>query len=157
MLCKLFFALRRSNALLDLKEKRIAVLLYLSWSMWRAHTLIFDGYARMHAGDSEITVFKNVLRSTVPYPEHFSADVCNLLDGLLDRNPGTRIPCGKGGCMALKNHAFFQGISWEHLAKKEVMPPASLMERLEQCALLPPVAINHRLTSGNRPSWMDDF
>lgn len=111
----------------------------------------------MDAGDSEIAVFKNVLHSTVMYPDHFSADVCDLLDGLLDRCPETRIPCGKGGYMALKSHAFFTGVSWERLARKEVMPPAALMERLQGCALLPPAAINHTLAGSKRPSWMDDF
>jgi hypothetical protein len=37
------------------------------------------------------------------------------------------------------------------------MPPATLVARLEQCTMLPAVAINHSYASSKRPSWMDDF
>jgi hypothetical protein len=104
-----------------------------------------------------MVVFKHILHSTVIYPEHFSPEVCDLLDGLLDRCPETRIPCGEGGFASLKGHAFFDGIDWERLALHELLPPPGLMQRLRNSPMMPAAHINHTLAGSRAPPWLADF
>lgn len=120
-----------------------------------------DNVAEEHmtsaAGDSETVVFRNVLHSTLVYPSHFSAEVCDLLDSLLDRCPETRLPSGEGGFSALKSHAFFADVSWEELVQHSCPAPASLQMRLRDLPKLPTIKIPHTMASGRLPLWLDEF
>jgi len=49
-----------------------------------------------------------------------SPDACNLLEGLLTRDPAKRFGADFN---VIKNHPFFEGLDWEKVERKEIEPP----------------------------------
>lgn len=56
-------------------------------------------------------------------PDYMSANAADLINGLLDVNENTRLGAGLHGLQKLKSHAFFEGIDWERLEQKHLIPP----------------------------------
>jgi len=77
-------------------------------------------------------LFRKIMTERVKMPDATSSAAHILLKGLLNRNVWARLGAAKGtmfqvgGVAGLKQIAFFDGIDWEKLAKKEIEPPCSL-------------------------------
>ena len=56
-------------------------------------------------------------------PDYMSSNAADLINGLLDVNENTRLGSGTAGLHKLKKHAFFEGIDWERLEQKHLIPP----------------------------------
>ena len=49
---------------------------------------------------------------------------CNsLIKALLVKTPGKRLGCGRAGLLELKRHAWFGGLDWKALIRKEIPAP----------------------------------
>jgi serum/glucocorticoid-regulated kinase 2 len=70
-------------------------------------------------------MYDMIRTATVTFPPHFSPETCDLLVGLLERDPTRRLGNrpGDGDVEAVKAHAFFAGIDWEELYQRRVAPP----------------------------------
>ena len=101
------------------------------------------------------------------FPVHFSEEVCDVLDILLQPEPGMRSGGGGAGLEPLRQHAWFETTNWDALAHGEVKPPHAkeAEERLHD-ALAPRTArssegYKRRLHNQRPPrgedSWADDF
>ena len=67
-------------------------------------------------------VTDNVLNLEVEYPpQYFSEVTKSLLQPMMNRNPEQRL--GANGVQEIKYHAFFEGIDWEDVAQKRLVPP----------------------------------
>lgn len=56
-------------------------------------------------------------------PDYMSPNAADLINGLLDVNENTRLGAGVTGLHKLKKHPFFEGIEWERLEQKHLIPP----------------------------------
>ncbi len=63
-------------------------------------------------------VYSRIENAELRFPRHLSAAVVSLIQGLLDRNPKTRLGQGPGGISEIKSHEFFQDMDWDGLLKK---------------------------------------
>ena len=64
-----------------------------------------------------------MLFQEVTYPPHLSAEAVNFIERLLDVNDNTRLGAGPRGIKDLKAHPFFEGIDWELLEQRHMVPP----------------------------------
>lgn len=56
-------------------------------------------------------------------PTIFSSTAASLLQGLLDKNPETRLGCQQEGLDEVMRHPFFAGVDWAALENKQVPAP----------------------------------
>lgn len=66
-------------------------------------------------------LFHNILHGELPLPDYLSSAAKSVLRGFLQRDPGDRL--GSHGVDEIKSHAFFHGLDWAKLARKELRPP----------------------------------
>ncbi|CAN1318875.1 3-phosphoinositide-dependent protein kinase 2 [Linum perenne] len=64
---------------------------------------------------SEWLIFQKIIARDVCFPDYFSNEAKDLIDRLLDTEPGRRPGAGPEGYAALKLHPFFKGIVWNNL------------------------------------------
>jgi serine/threonine protein kinase len=64
-------------------------------------------------------IYERIEKAHVFYPKGMSADVQDLLTGLLQRNVDKRLGSGSEGLDAIKKHAWFAEINWDHLLEKK--------------------------------------
>lgn len=81
-----------------------------------AYELLF-GKVPFHAG-SGFQVMANAVSGDVEYPEDCTIEARNLLDGLLQKVPESRL-----SEPAILSHAFFNGINWRNVKKRMLKPP----------------------------------
>jgi serine/threonine protein kinase len=62
--------------------------------------------------------YQLIMSHPIRYPDYLSSKAKSLLTGLLDRDPSRRFNAD-----ACKSHPFFEGIDWQKLEKKEIIPP----------------------------------
>lgn len=63
-------------------------------------------------------VYSRIENAELRFPRHLSQAVVSLIQGLLDRNPNTRLGQGNGGISDIKKHKFFEDVDWDGLLKK---------------------------------------
>lgn len=68
-------------------------------------------------------MYEKILSSAIPMPKYLSKDARSLFLGLLERDPGRRLGSSKEDASEIKEHAFFKGLDFEKLLRKEVVPP----------------------------------
>eukprot|EP01115_Flamella_aegyptia_P005059 TRINITY_DN2149_c0_g1_i2.p1 TRINITY_DN2149_c0_g1~~TRINITY_DN2149_c0_g1_i2.p1 ORF type:complete len:309 (+),score=81.45 TRINITY_DN2149_c0_g1_i2:500-1426(+) len=89
---------------------------------WSLGTLIYEmltGLPPFYSQNINI-MYQKILNGELRFPSYISAEAKDLLEGLLDRDPASRL----GSDMeVIKNHPFFAGIDWDKLYDKEVEPP----------------------------------
>mmetsp|Transcript_43810 Transcript_43810/g.114257 ORF Transcript_43810/g.114257 Transcript_43810/m.114257 type:complete len:481 (-) Transcript_43810:301-1743(-) len=65
---------------------------------------------------------RKILEERLRFPGYVSQEARDIIAGLLDRNPRTRLGSGRG-VEAIKDHPFFASINWDALMRKEIRPP----------------------------------
>ena len=77
-------------------------------------------------------LFRKIMNERIRMPDGASAGACILLKGLLNRNASARFGAVKGtmfqigGVAQIKQLAFFAGLDWGALERKEIEPPQKL-------------------------------
>ena len=68
---------------------------------------------------------EQILKSDLAFPAACtaSAEARDLIRGLLMRDPAQRLGSRAGGVDEIKRHAFFRGLDWEALERREIEPP----------------------------------
>ncbi|KAM8833209.1 protein kinase C eta type [Synchiropus picturatus] len=94
---------------------------------WALGVLLYEmlsGHAPFEA-ENEDDLFESILNEEVVYASWLSAEAVGLLRALLTKNPSQRLGCvpSLGGECAVTAHAFFSGIDWEKLERRELEPP----------------------------------
>ncbi|XAR52299.1 Non-specific serine/threonine protein kinase [Bertholletia excelsa] len=79
---------------------------------------------------SEWLIFQRIIARDIKFPSYFSEEARDLIDHLLDMDPGRRPGAGPGGYAALKAHPFFRGVDWKNL--REQTPPKLALEKRTQ-------------------------
>lgn len=109
-------ASQRSNTL-DFQDTRYN-LKSLDW--WAFGCLVYEFLVGMSpfADSTEANVVANIKKGAIEWPmedeQHLlSKEARNLIIGLLDPNPSTRL--GSKGVRELKSHPFFRGVNWEKI------------------------------------------
>lgn len=64
---------------------------------------------------SEWLIFQKIIARDIRFPNYFSEEARDLVDRLLDIEPGRRLGAGPDGYASLKNHPFFRGVDWKNL------------------------------------------
>lgn len=92
---------------------------------WSLGVLVFEmccGWSPFYAEDTQ-QMYKNIAFGKVRFPrDTLSLEGRNFVKGLLNRNPKHRLGA-TNDAEELKNHAFFNDIDWDALAKKLITPP----------------------------------
>ena len=92
---------------------------------WSLGVLVFEmccGWSPFYAEDTQ-QMYKNIAFGKVRFPrDTLSLEGRNFVKGLLNRNPKHRLGA-TSDAEELKNHAFFNDIDWDALAKKLITPP----------------------------------
>ncbi|KAK6304494.1 hypothetical protein J4Q44_G00250800 [Coregonus suidteri] len=94
---------------------------------WALGVLLYEmlsGHAPFEA-ENEDDLFESILNEEIIYASWLSADAVNLLKAFLTKNPARRLGCmaEEGGENAVTSHAFFTGIDWDKLNRRELEPP----------------------------------
>lgn len=63
---------------------------------------------------------QQICQAKPKYPKFLSTDSLNLLKGLLTRDHNKRLGSGPNGSEQIKKHAFFKGINWAKLDRREI-------------------------------------
>ena len=74
-------------------------------------------------GDDLKTLYTNITRKKLMFPEYFSDKIKDLLKKMLEKNPGKRIDLDE-----VKAHKFFKDIDWNELEVKSFKPPLDLVK-----------------------------
>ena len=75
-------------------------------------------------GNDLRTLYNNITKKRLLFPEFFSDKLKNLLKQLLEKDPKKRI----GITEDIKKHEFFNGIEWNELEFKRIKPPLDLVK-----------------------------
>ncbi|CAN1238740.1 3-phosphoinositide-dependent protein kinase 2 [Linum grandiflorum] len=79
---------------------------------------------------SEWLIFQKIIARDVRFPDYFSNEAKDLIDRLLDTEPGRRPGAGPDGYAALKLHPFFKGVDWNNLRSQA--PPELVADPTDQ-------------------------
>jgi serum/glucocorticoid-regulated kinase 2 len=86
-------------------------------------------------------MFKNIIEKKLEFQEFFSEEIKDLLNKMLDKDPKKRIGINNDKS-DLKNHAFFEGINWDHIYHKKIKPPVNMVNVKEEYNLSEKVEFN---------------
>uniref|UniRef100_A0A8C4GZ12 Protein kinase C n=1 Tax=Dicentrarchus labrax TaxID=13489 RepID=A0A8C4GZ12_DICLA len=94
---------------------------------WALGVLLYEmlsGHAPFEA-ENEDDLFESILNEEIVYASWLSTEAVNILKAFLTKNPARRLGCvaEEGGESAVTSHAFFAGIDWEKLNRREMEPP----------------------------------
>jgi len=93
---------------------------------WSLGILIFEmlaGYTPFWDGGSPMKIYENILKGRVKYPPYFHPDAQDLLQRLITADLTKRLGNLHGGADDVKNAKWFQEVTWERLAKKDIDAP----------------------------------
>ncbi|KAL0965149.1 hypothetical protein UPYG_G00277420 [Umbra pygmaea] len=74
-------------------------------------------------GDDEEEVFDSIVNDDVRFPRFLSPESVSIIQKLLQKNPENRLGAGEADASEVKKHRFFQGVDWESLLHKKLVPP----------------------------------
>ncbi|KAK5886308.1 hypothetical protein CesoFtcFv8_017355 [Champsocephalus esox] len=94
---------------------------------WALGVLLYEmlsGHAPFEA-ENEDDLFESILNEEIVYASWLSDEAVTILKSFLTKNPARRLGCvaSEGGESAVTSHAFFTGIDWEKLNRREIEPP----------------------------------
>ncbi|KAF5729442.1 putative 3-phosphoinositide-dependent protein kinase-1 [Tripterygium wilfordii] len=75
---------------------------------------------------SEWLIFQRIIARDIRFPGYFSEEARDIIDRLLDTDPGRRPGAGPDGYAVLKMHPFFKGVNWKNV--REQTPPRLALE-----------------------------
>jgi serine/threonine protein kinase len=70
-------------------------------------------------------MYHNIVHKDLSYPRYLSTSVIKLLQGLLCKDPERRLGA-QHGFSEVKKHEFFNGVDWNELMKKRILPPPKM-------------------------------
>jgi len=88
---------------------------------WSFGTLMYEmltGLPPFYSQDVQ-DMYNKIMNDKLVFPPQVPQDARALLSALLDRSPEKRLQDPK----TIKNHAYFRGVDWEKIVRKEVDPP----------------------------------
>ena len=74
-------------------------------------------------GNAQTDISRQILKKNPPMPESIQPDANDFITKLLNKNPIERLGSGPTGAEEIKSHAFFTGVDWERLARKDTPAP----------------------------------
>ncbi|KAI8884754.1 kinase-like protein [Backusella circina FSU 941] len=74
-------------------------------------------------GEDEDEIFDAILDGQILYPMDMPKDSISICDALLERDPRYRLGSGRGGSQEIKDHPFFNGVDWDDVLDKQIIPP----------------------------------
>ncbi|XP_014251676.1 cAMP-dependent protein kinase catalytic subunit alpha-like isoform X2 [Cimex lectularius] len=92
------------------------------WSMGVMLFELVHGLTPFVQSDVEAT-YAQIQTGEYTMPSHFSVDLQDLINRLLQSQPSKRIGNYKRGAKDIKNHPFFNEIVWRDILTKNVVPP----------------------------------
>ena len=90
---------------------------------WSLGTLMYEmlsGLPPFYDENIE-TMYKKIMTETLTFPDHFSPEACDLLKGMLTRDPAKRLGSVRGAEDVLR-HPFFADLDVEGVMLREVAP-----------------------------------
>lgn len=72
-------------------------------------------------------LFYNITSGILRFPAHVSQNAKSLVTMLLNRDPKLRLGAGKKDAKDIKNHPFFDGISWDDIYNKRISLPKTMV------------------------------
>ena len=85
-----------------------------------AERRIRDAYSQ---ADQQTQSEINAYDRDVQYPDRLSDNAKDLIQKLLVIDPSKRLGSGPNGSENIKNHKFFNGVSWKDIQMKKIKPP----------------------------------
>eukprot|EP00729_Bicosta_minor_P014304 gene14304-6434_t len=73
--------------------------------------------------DEDDVLFDQICNAPLEWPAKLDPSGKYFVNRLLDRNPISRIGCGPTGKADIQRHAFFSGMDWGKMAKRQIPPP----------------------------------
>jgi serine/threonine protein kinase len=93
---------------------------------WQLGCLLFElrsGYPPFYLPQSsQKATHQRILQLPVRYPRNMSAELQDLVARLLEKRPEHRLGT-TSGMAEVKTHAFFRGVNWDDVLRKQVTPP----------------------------------
>jgi protein kinase X len=96
---------------------------------WALGILIFEmlaGYPPFYENEEspdKFNIYKSIIAGAVTFPDHFEPQAKDLIKRLLATNVSRRLGVLKGGAEDVKKHSFFEGIDWNEVYNKRLIPP----------------------------------
>ncbi|KAK0646561.1 kinase-like domain-containing protein [Cercophora newfieldiana] len=93
---------------------------------WSLGILIYEmlcGYTPFWDSGSPIKIYENILRGKVKFPAYINPDAKDLLEKLITADLTKRLGNLYGGSRDVKDHQWFQEVTWDRLARKDIDPP----------------------------------
>ncbi|XP_061553560.1 beta-adrenergic receptor kinase 2 isoform X2 [Phycodurus eques] len=78
---------------------------------------------RQHKTKDKHEIDRMTLTMNVELPDSFTAELKELLEGLLQRDVAKRLGCQGRGASEVKDHPFFKGIDWQQVYLQKYSPP----------------------------------
>merc|ERR1719335_1342285 len=94
------------------------------WATGICVFIMMSGRSPFDAEDV-MQIYKNIVKGfkKETFPDNFSPLLIELIKGLCRKKPEERLPMGPGGLKNLREHPWYQGYSWDSIAKKTWTAP----------------------------------
>lgn len=70
--------------------------------------------------ESPLGIYEKILSGTLSFPSHVDPLARDLITRLLSADLSRRLGNLRGGVMDIKNHAWFDGVDWEAVARRDI-------------------------------------
>ncbi|KAJ3297350.1 Serine/threonine kinase [Rhizoclosmatium sp. JEL0117] len=74
-------------------------------------------------GDDESDILEAIVSDAIEYPSNMPKETLGLIQGLLKKDPRSRLGGGKLDAEEVKRHPYFAGVDWDLFMEKKVAPP----------------------------------
>ncbi|VBB86874.1 Putative cAMP-dependent protein kinase [Podospora comata] len=95
---------------------------------WSLGILIYEmlcGYTPFWDSGSPMKIYENILKGRIKYPAYLNPDAQDLLERLITPDLSKRLGNLYQGSQDVKNHIWFQEVTWDRLARKDIDAPYS--------------------------------